>query len=440
MLEPAGTLHKNLNGSDYLCAPVTVGAVTYESWVACGTKIGPNGGQAAIGENQTAGGKTFKCCPNNEWSDTGYCQSEYDSGVSMAIKNSSGGTITGSTLLKGRPYTLEITVANSGGAPWEPVYNGTGDTGGYFLIGAGNGGIGSDAFANGFRFDGQIGKNRFVFGSVASPFNASDTRTTSMALIPENTGTYTMIFKTLREWTGPQNPVIPGWFGTPAQRTFAVVEPGSPSCEITPNPSQITGGSGSATATVTWSNFAEAPNPFNVDCGNGTGFSCSGNSGCSGSCTYTNSTASQEVKTISATAESALESAECAATVTVKPAIPAAPTLNASQTVVTADSVTLHWTDNSNNETGFRIKRAGTVVGSVTSGTTYMDSGLVASTVYTYTVVSYNNGGDSPESNQITVTTLSSGVPPTACNGICESSDISGTGCSSDCAFVPEKK
>ncbi len=126
--------------------------------------------------------------------------------------------------------------------------------------------------------------------------------------------------------------------------------------------------------------------------------------------------------------------------VSVKPAVPApAPTLNASQTGVTANSVTLHWTDNSNNETGFKIKRAGTVVGSVTSLTTYADSGLVPSTAYTYTVAAYNDGGDSAESNEITVTTLGSGVPPTACNGICESPDLSG-GCSSDCAFVPEKK
>jgi len=72
---------------------------------------------------------------------------------------------------------------------------------------------------------------------------------------------------------------------------------------------------------------------------------------------------------------------------------------------------TLNWTDNSTNETGFKIERKTgngnyellTTVGS--DITSYTDNDLVASTMYTYRVLAYNSvGSSSTYSNQVTIT------------------------------------
>ena len=95
--------------------------------------------------------------------------------------------------------------------------------------------------------------------------------------------------------------------------------------------------------------------------------------------------------------------------------IPAAPTnLTASPTVKTnsAGKIRLNWTDNSNNEIGFRIQRSPngssswSTIDSVTSNVvTYVDSGLASSTTYYYQVKSYNSAGSSSFSNQVNATT-----------------------------------
>jgi hypothetical protein len=54
---------------------------------------------------------------------------------------------------------------------------------------------------------------------------------------------------------------------------------------------------------------------------------------------------------------------------------------------VTKTSVTLHWNDNANNETGYKIFRNGVLINTVTSNSTsYMDTALTQNTSYTYTV------------------------------------------------------
>lgn len=66
----------------------------------------------------------------------------------------------------------------------------------------------------------------------------------------------------------------------------------------------------------------------------------------------------------------------------------------------TTDSITLNWSDSSNNEAGFRLYRwngsswsnIGNFGANVTS---YKDAGLLANTTYYYTVDSYNNAGSS---------------------------------------------
>jgi uncharacterized protein (TIGR02145 family) len=96
--------------------------------------------------------------------------------------------------------------------------------------------------------------------------------------------------------------------------------------------------------------------------------------------------------------------------------IPAAPS-NLTGTVAPTTQINLSWTDNSTNETGFKIeRRTGTgiyaIVGTVNSNIlTFNDSGLLQNTTYIYRVYSYNTVGNSPTySNELTITTSSSSL------------------------------
>jgi hypothetical protein len=87
---------------------------------------------------------------------------------------------------------------------------------------------------------------------------------------------------------------------------------------------------------------------------------------------------------------------------------PAAPTgLNA---VSMANKGFLTWTDNSNNETGFKIERKTAATAYVeiaqqgSNATTYLDAAVVVGTAYTYRVRAFNAAGDSAFSNEATVT------------------------------------
>lgn len=97
-------------------------------------------------------------------------------------------------------------------------------------------------------------------------------------------------------------------------------------------------------------------------------------------------------------------------------AVPVPPS-NLTGTVAPSTQINLSWTDNSTNETGFKIERktgTGTyaVVGTTaTNITTFNDTGLSQGTTYTYRIFSYNAGGNSPTySNELTLSTLSTSV------------------------------
>ena len=81
--------------------------------------------------------------------------------------------------------------------------------------------------------------------------------------------------------------------------------------------------------------------------------------------------------------------------------------------VVSKSQINLSWTDNADNETGFRIERCkgstctnfaliATVGANVT---TYANTKLTASTTYRYRVYAYNASGNSGYSNIATATT-----------------------------------
>ena len=88
--------------------------------------------------------------------------------------------------------------------------------------------------------------------------------------------------------------------------------------------------------------------------------------------------------------------------------------------VVSTTQINLSWTDNSTNETGFKIeRRIGTsiyaVVGTVNSDVlTFSDTGLTPSTTYTYRVYAFNAVGNSlTYSNEVTLTTTALLALPT---------------------------
>lgn len=90
--------------------------------------------------------------------------------------------------------------------------------------------------------------------------------------------------------------------------------------------------------------------------------------------------------------------------------IPSAPSL-LSATVISSTQLSLAWTDNANNEEGFKIERktgaSGTfaVIATVTTAS-YQNTGLTADTTYYYRVYAYNSAGNSNYSEEANANTL----------------------------------
>ncbi|MBI4285413.1 MAG: PD40 domain-containing protein [Chloroflexi bacterium] len=98
--------------------------------------------------------------------------------------------------------------------------------------------------------------------------------------------------------------------------------------------------------------------------------------------------------------------------------LPAAPT-NLTAVAGGPTQVTLAWTDNATNETGFRIERATAetfttvVITNVGADvTTFTDNTVVAGTTYFYRVFAFNGAGTSAPSNVVSVTTPAAPPPP----------------------------
>ncbi|MGH9861796.1 MAG: fibronectin type III domain-containing protein [Candidatus Acidiferrales bacterium] len=97
---------------------------------------------------------------------------------------------------------------------------------------------------------------------------------------------------------------------------------------------------------------------------------------------------------------------------TTKPSIPAAPS-NLAAAAVSSSQINLTWTDNSNNEDGFKIERClgatcqnfAQIAQIGPNATAYSDTSLSAGTAYRYRVRAFNAGGNSPYSNMVSATT-----------------------------------
>ncbi|HTI26576.1 MAG TPA: glycosyl hydrolase family 18 protein [Kutzneria sp.] len=114
---------------------------------------------------------------------------------------------------------------------------------------------------------------------------------------------------------------------------------------------------------------------------------------------------------------------------TTPPSVPGNPTV----TGTTSSSVSLSWGASSDNVgvTGYDILRGGTTIATVT-GTSYTNTGLAASTTYTYTVKARDAAGNlSGASNQVSATTQGTGGGDTTAPSVPGNLTVTGTTSSS---------
>lgn len=92
---------------------------------------------------------------------------------------------------------------------------------------------------------------------------------------------------------------------------------------------------------------------------------------------------------------------------------------NLTAEVISSTQIRLQWSDNSDNESGFRIERSFTGEGfepfssTETNVTSYTCTGLTPNTTYYFRVKAYNDKGDSPYSNVVNAFTSSGEATPT---------------------------
>ena len=123
-----------------------------------------------------------------------------------------------------------------------------------------------------------------------------------------------------------------------------------------------------------------------------------------------NTTYFYRVRAYNATGSSPFSNEASTRTLDLAPAAP----LNLRATVVSMNRIDLSWTDNSNNEVGFRIERRIGPTGSWSQITTttanvsaYTDGSVLPNTTYFYRVQAYNAAGNSSYSNVVSQTTPS---------------------------------
>ncbi|MEI6209707.1 MAG: DUF1566 domain-containing protein [Desulfuromonadales bacterium] len=99
-------------------------------------------------------------------------------------------------------------------------------------------------------------------------------------------------------------------------------------------------------------------------------------------------------------------------TITVWPIAPVAAPTGFTATAVSTSQINLKWSDNSSNETGFKIERKAGATGTyaqiattAANVTSYNDTGLSTSITYFYRIRATNSAGDSANSAEVSTTT-----------------------------------
>jgi hypothetical protein len=111
---------------------------------------------------------------------------------------------------------------------------------------------------------------------------------------------------------------------------------------------------------------------------------------------------------------------------------PVAPTV-LTATTVSHNQINLSWSDNADNETGFRIDRSPDQISWVQiaqlslNTTSHSDMGLSSDTTYYYRARAFNTAGESSNTNIASATTTSQPMPPTAPTGSGASDGQNGT-------------
>jgi chitinase len=134
--------------------------------------------------------------------------------------------------------------------------------------------------------------------------------------------------------------------------------------------------------------------------------------GLTASTAYTYTVKAHDAAGNASAASNAVTATTTAASDTTAPSTPTGLTV----TGTTSSSASLSWTASTDNVgvTGYDVYRAAVLVATV-PGTTYTDTGLTASTAYTYTVKAHDAAGNaSAASNQVTATTTAAGGDTTA--------------------------
>ena len=194
-------------------------------------------------------------------------------------------------------------------------------------------------------------------------------------------------------------------FQTTAASFFAAAKK-KPTVTISANPTSVASGGSS---TLTWS----STNATSCTASNG----WTGTKATSGTQTLTNLTANQTYTlTCSNRAKSVTQSASVTVTGTPPDTTPPSAPTNLAGTATSPTQINLTWTASTDNVgvTGYDIYRSSTLVGTSTL-TSFSNTGLTASTQYSYTVKAFDAAGNlSSASNSVNITTQSAAntTPP----------------------------
>lgn len=104
-----------------------------------------------------------------------------------------------------------------------------------------------------------------------------------------------------------------------------------------------------------------------------------------------------------------------------------------SAITISSSAIELSWTDNASDEIGFDIERStdgvnfSSIASVGTDVTSYNDTGLNHSTLYSYRVIAFNSGGNASSSNIASASTLALPTPPNAPSSLNASASSSST-------------